>query len=133
MLVARALVADPLCLVLDEPCAGMDPGAREQSPGWLATHLCAGGPAVILVTHHVEEILPVFDRTLILRDGRPLSRRATADVLTRDAFESGRHPARPTGEVRRPPLADLGRGRHQRPEGRAPIRATSPCGRPTVS
>lgn len=46
---------------------------------------------------------------------------------------AGRHPARPTGEVRRPPLADLGRGRHQRPEGRAPIRATSPCGRPTVS
>ena len=88
MLVARALVADPLCLVLDEPCAGMDPGAREQFPGWLATHLCAGGPAVILVTHHVEEILPVFDWTLILREGRALSRGATADVLTRDAFEA---------------------------------------------
>lgn len=88
VLVARALVADPLCLVLDEPCAGMDPGAREQFPGWLATHLCAGGPAVILVTHHVEEILPVFDWTLILREGRALSRGATADVLTRDAFEA---------------------------------------------
>lgn len=87
VLVARALVADPLCLVLDEPCAGMDPGAREQFLGWLAEHLRAGGPAVILVTHHIEEILPAFDRTLILRDGRVLARGATADVLTRETFE----------------------------------------------
>lgn len=88
VLVARALVATPLCLVLDEPCAGMDPGAREQFLGWLAVHLRAGGPAVILVTHHVEEILPVFDQTLILRDGRVLARGPTADVLTREAFET---------------------------------------------
>jgi len=88
VMVARALVADPLLLVFDEPCDGMDPGARERFLDWLGTHLRApGAPAVILVTHHVEEILPAFERTLVLREGRVLASGATAGILTQDLFE----------------------------------------------
>ncbi|MFM8893417.1 MAG: ABC transporter ATP-binding protein, partial [Planctomycetia bacterium] len=89
VLVARALVADPLLLVFDEPCVGMDPGARERFLWWLGEHLAAvDAPAVVLVTHHVEEILPAFGRTLVLRDGAALATGPTADVLTRALFES---------------------------------------------
>lgn len=89
VLVARASVADPLLLVLDEPCDGMDPGARERFLGWLASRLrAADTPAVVLVTHHVEEILPEFERTLVLREGRVLGHGQTAEVLTRGLYES---------------------------------------------
>ena len=88
VLVARALAADPLLLVLDEPCAGMDPGARERFLTWLGAHLEAGGgPAVVLVTHHVEEILPAFRRTLVMREGRVIAAGPTTDVLTPELFE----------------------------------------------
>jgi iron complex transport system ATP-binding protein len=89
VLIARALLADPLCLVLDEPCAGMDPGARERFLAWFGTMLRAtAGPAVILVTHHIEEILPEFTGTLVLRDGRVLARGRSADVLAAATLES---------------------------------------------
>jgi len=88
VLVARACMAEPDLLVLDEPCAGMDPGARERFLTWLAGHLDRlAGPAVVLVTHHIEEILPVFTHTLVLRDGRSLAMGSTPDVLTQDVFE----------------------------------------------
>jgi iron complex transport system ATP-binding protein len=89
VLVARALVADPLCLVLDEPCSGMDPGARERFLAWLGGCLRgAAGPAVVLVTHHVEEILPEFGGTLVLRGGRVLARGRTAEVVTAETLEA---------------------------------------------
>lgn len=88
VLVARALIANPLCLVLDEPCAGMDPGARERFLGWLGGLLRSpGGPATILVTHHMEEILPEFERTLVLRQGRLLASGPTVNVLSRDLLQ----------------------------------------------
>ena len=89
VMVARALVADPLVLVFDEPCAGMDPGARERFLAWLGEHLGAGsGPAVVMVTHHIEEILPVFDRTIVLKAGRVIAAGATSEVLTQPLFET---------------------------------------------
>jgi iron complex transport system ATP-binding protein len=93
VLVARAIAADPLCLVLDEPCAGMDPGARERFLGWLAGWIGdrpadRPPPAILLVTHHAEEILPAFGHTLLLRDGRVIARGPTATVVTRAAFEA---------------------------------------------
>ncbi len=89
VMVARALVADPLLLVFDEPCDGMDPGARERFLGWLGEHLRGGeGPAVLMVTHHVEEILPSFERTIVLKAGRVLAAGTTGEVLTQPVFES---------------------------------------------
>lgn len=89
VMVARALVADPLLLVFDEPCDGMDPGARERFLAWLGDHLRAvGAPAVVLVTHHVEEILPAFDHTIVIKSGRVLAAGTTAEVLSQPVFES---------------------------------------------
>ena len=71
ILICRALMAKFHVLILDEPCAGLDPVAREHFLQWL--HQLAtepGAPSLVLVTHHVEEILPCFTHVLLLRQGR---------------------------------------------------------------
>src|ERR1043165_5584967 len=83
VMIARALVNEPSLLVLDEPCAGLDPVAREQFLADLAT--LAGdrhGPTQILVTHHLEEIPPFVTHALVLREGRTLAQGTAEDVLT---------------------------------------------------
>lgn len=83
VLIARALVARPRLLILDEPCSGLDPVARRR---FLAdverTARRRGGPGLILVTHHVEEITPAFSHVLLLRRGQVLAAGPKADVLT---------------------------------------------------
>src|SRR5688500_3716447 len=72
VLIARALMAYPRLLILDEPCAGLDPVAREtflQFIEHLARRRGAFAPALVLVTHHVEEIMPAFTHALLLREG----------------------------------------------------------------
>jgi iron complex transport system ATP-binding protein len=74
VLIGRALMAKPRVLILDEPCAGLDPAAREhflQFIQRLGQHKNA--PTLILVTHHVEEIMPVFSHVLVLRGGKVLA------------------------------------------------------------
>jgi iron complex transport system ATP-binding protein len=88
VLVARARMAGPLLLVLDEPCAGMDPGVRERFLTWLNERVTApNSPAVVLVTHHVEEIVPGIEKTLVLRAGRVHCVGRTSDVVTRGTIE----------------------------------------------
>lgn len=88
VLVARARMADPLLLVLDEPCAGMDPGVRERFLAWLNQHIgMPGSPTVVLVTHHVEEIVPRIEQTLALREGRIAFSGKTREVVTRQSIE----------------------------------------------
>jgi iron complex transport system ATP-binding protein len=82
VLIARARMTKPYLIILDEPCVGMDPGAREN---FLASLRELGEqkriPALIYVTHHVEEILPIFRHTLILRQGKILYIGRTAAIL----------------------------------------------------
>lgn len=83
VLIARALMACPRLLILDEPCAGLDPVARENFLAFierLARRPRA--PALVLVTHHVEEIMPAFTHALLLRGGAVLAAGARAAVLT---------------------------------------------------
>jgi iron complex transport system ATP-binding protein len=70
ILIGRALMARPKVLILDEPCAGLDPVAREDFLDFVQRWTQAeGGPALVLVTHHVEEIRPGFTHALLLRQG----------------------------------------------------------------
>ena len=83
VLVARALMARPRVLILDEPCAGLDPAAREHFLQFLQ-RLGAqkNSPTLVLVTHHVEEIMPVFSRVLVLKNGAVLAAAKKTDALT---------------------------------------------------
>ena len=105
--IARALMTDPELMLMDEPAAGLDLTGREQlvrSLSSIAT--AAGAPAMVLVTHHVEEIPPGFTHALLLKQGRvvsagPIDEALTAETLS-DTFdlaltlkqEDGRYTAR---------------------------------------
>jgi iron complex transport system ATP-binding protein len=83
--IARALMTDPELLLLDEPAAGLDLGGREdvvRRLGRLAADRYA--PALVLVTHHVEEIPPGFTHALLLRAGRVVAAGRLEDTLTGD-------------------------------------------------
>jgi iron complex transport system ATP-binding protein len=82
VLIARARMTKPYLIILDEPCAGMDPGARENFLASLRKLSAQKKiPSLIYVTHHVEEILPLFGRTLVLRAGKVLHSGKTQVVL----------------------------------------------------
>lgn len=83
VLIARALMTDPELLLLDEPAAGLDLGGREELVerlGDLAADPDA--PAMVLVTHHVEEIPPGFTHGLLLNEGEVVAQGLLTDVLT---------------------------------------------------
>lgn len=86
VLIARALMARPRLLVLDEPCAGLDPVARENFLRFVEKfarrNRGASSPALVLVTHHVEEITPAFSHALLLRGGRVVAAGRRPAVLT---------------------------------------------------
>ncbi len=81
--IARALMTDPELMLLDEPAAGLDLGGREdlvRRLGLIAADEDA--PALVLVTHHVEEIPPGFTHALLLRGGRVVSAGPIGTALT---------------------------------------------------
>jgi iron complex transport system ATP-binding protein len=88
VLIARARMTKPYLIILDEPCAGMDPGAREN---FLASLRHAGSkskiPALIYVTHHIEEILPMFRHALVLSQGKVLYAGSSERVLLRNVLK----------------------------------------------
>ncbi|HEY6227055.1 MAG TPA: AAA family ATPase, partial [Verrucomicrobiae bacterium] len=70
LLIGRSLMANPQALILDEPCAGLDPAAREHFLEFLQSLTeKRSGPAIILVTHHVEEIVHGITHVLALKNG----------------------------------------------------------------
>ena len=102
-------MTDPELLLLDEPSASLDLGAREELLTLLGGYAQAPStPAMIMVTHHVEEIPVGFTHVLLMRDGRiiasgPLSETLTSEALTETfgmkislSSEHGRYSARAT-------------------------------------
>ena len=85
VLIARALVHRPRALLLDEPCAGLDMASRRHFLENLR-ELARGGTTLMLVTHHVEEIVPEIAQVLLLREGRVLRQGSKADVLSGPAL-----------------------------------------------
>jgi iron complex transport system ATP-binding protein len=88
-LIARALVHRPELLILDEPTAGLDLPGREQV---LATieRLLAGPkpPAVLMITHHVEELSPRTDQVLLMRDGQVVGAGPPKDIITPESLSN---------------------------------------------
>jgi iron complex transport system ATP-binding protein len=81
--IARSLMTDPELLILDEPAAGLDLGGREDLVSTM-TVLANDplSPAMVLVSHHVEEIPPGFTHALMLREGRVVARGPMDEVMT---------------------------------------------------
>jgi iron complex transport system ATP-binding protein len=82
-LIARALMNDPELMLLDEPSAGLDLGGREDLIVRLTElALDPDSPAMVLVTHHVEEIPPGFTHGLLLREGSIVAAGLLGEVMT---------------------------------------------------
>ncbi len=89
VLIGRALMAKPRLLILDEPCAGLDPVAREHFLSFIdRLGRRRHAPALLLVTHHVEEIVPVFSHALLLREGRVLGAGPKRPMLTSERISA---------------------------------------------
>jgi iron complex transport system ATP-binding protein len=83
ILVGRALMARPRLLILDEPCAGLDPVAREHFLQFLdGLARRPGAATLVLVTHHLEELMPAFSHVLVMKAGRVAAAGPRKDVLT---------------------------------------------------
>lgn len=87
VLLARLLMGEPGLLLLDEPFAGLDLGARERLLGRLAG-LAAdpATPPIVLVTHHVEEIPPGTTHALVMAGGRVVASGPIDDALTTETL-----------------------------------------------
>jgi iron complex transport system ATP-binding protein len=87
ILIARALMARPKILILDEACAGLDPVARENFLQFLGRLIKIPNPPTILfVTHHLEEITPIFSHVLMLRNGERLASGPVKSCLTSESL-----------------------------------------------
>jgi len=87
--IARAVMTDPELLLLDEPAASLDLGAREELLQLLSGYASApGAPGIVMVTHHVEEIPAAFTHALLLANGRVTASGRISEVVTADNLSS---------------------------------------------
>lgn len=83
VLVARAVMTNPELLILDEPAAGMDLGGREDLLAYLGDlALDPDAPAIVMITHHLEEIPAGFTHAMLLDEGEVVAQGLIDDVLT---------------------------------------------------
>jgi iron complex transport system ATP-binding protein len=86
-LIARALVHEPQTLLFDEPSNALDIGAQMQLRDTMR-ELAKGGLGILLVTHHVLEIIPEIERLVFLREGRIVADGAKQDLLTSERLSA---------------------------------------------
>lgn len=86
VMLARSLMAEPKLLIMDEPCAGLDLYEREKMLAEI-DRLRQRNMTVIYVTHHIEEIMPLFTHVALVRDGRIAAAGPKHDVLTQETIK----------------------------------------------
>lgn len=89
VMIARSVMTDPELLLLDEPSASLDLGAREQLLQLLSGFAQSPtSPAMIMVTHHVEEIPPGFTHLMLMKNGAVYAAGPIAETLTAENLEA---------------------------------------------
>lgn len=86
VMLARSLMAEPKLLIMDEPCAGLDLYEREKMLIEI-DRLRQRNMTVVYVTHHVEEIVPLFTHVALIRDGRIAAAGPKHEILTEDTIK----------------------------------------------
>ncbi|HEV7848294.1 MAG TPA: ABC transporter ATP-binding protein [Mycetocola sp.] len=85
--IARSVMTDPELLLLDEPAASLDLGAREELVKLLGGYAQSEeSPAIVMVTHHVEEVPVGFTHALLLNDGKVVASGPIAEALTSETL-----------------------------------------------
>lgn len=84
VLIARALVANPEILILDEPCSGLDVSARDKMLNTIEALAGRQDMTMVYVTHYAEEILDCFEHTLLLKQGKIYQQGATRILFTEE-------------------------------------------------
>lgn len=86
VLIARALLSNPDILILDEPCTGLDVYNRSYLFDTIHKLNQQKQLTIIYVTHYVEEIIPLFDKTLLLKNGHIFAQGKTETLLCKDTM-----------------------------------------------
>ncbi|PZT54077.1 ABC transporter ATP-binding protein [Paenibacillus silvae] len=86
VMLARSLMAEPKLLIMDEPCAGLDLYEREKMLIEI-DRLRQRNMTVVYVTHHVEEIVPLFTHVALIRDGQITAAGPKHEVLTEETIK----------------------------------------------
>ncbi len=85
ILIGRALVASSDCLLLDEPSNALDLAAQRDLRELLIV-LAARGTTIVMITHHIADIIPAMQRVVMMRDGRIVADGARQELLTEAAL-----------------------------------------------
>jgi iron complex transport system ATP-binding protein len=102
-LLARAWMADPKLLILDEPCAGLDLYSREELLDTLEEMMGSYGPTLLYVTHHMEELIPSLTHTLLMKHGEVHAGGKKSEIINEAHLEETfQVPLRVTWEGGRP-------------------------------